>query len=191
MDCSPPGSSVHGFPRQEYWEWVASPFSRGSSWIGDVTHVSGTGRWTLYHKATREAHVRFLITNWSTIACSCLPHFWSQDISSVQWSFFIHSGLQQTVLAAHARKSCSIYCFMRFINVVVCLSGLLISMIASPFYECSTTVYLFSVNGHMNCSKFLVVIRCLGWSFIGVGFHFPWVNMLESNYQSVILLTNL
>ena len=25
MDCSPPGSSVHGFPRQEYWSGVPSP----------------------------------------------------------------------------------------------------------------------------------------------------------------------
>ena len=32
-----------GFPRQEYWEilgWVASYFSRGSSWTRDRTHVS-------------------------------------------------------------------------------------------------------------------------------------------------------
>ena len=132
MDCSPPGSSVRGFPRQEYWEWIAIPFSRGFSWIGDVTQVFCIGRWILYHSPTREAHVSCLI-NWSTIAFSCLPHFWSQDILSVQWSFFIHSGLRQTVLAFHARKSCNMYCFMRFINVVVCLSSLCFFIIASHF----------------------------------------------------------
>ena len=26
MDCSPPGSSVHGFPRQEYWSGLPFPF---------------------------------------------------------------------------------------------------------------------------------------------------------------------
>ena len=32
MDCSPPGSSVHGISKVRMLEWVAIPFSRGSSW---------------------------------------------------------------------------------------------------------------------------------------------------------------
>ena len=32
MDCSPPGSSVHGISQARILEWVAMPFSRGSSW---------------------------------------------------------------------------------------------------------------------------------------------------------------
>ena len=32
MDCSPPGSSVHGIFQVKILEWVAIPFSRGSSW---------------------------------------------------------------------------------------------------------------------------------------------------------------
>ena len=31
MDCSPPGSSVHGILHARTLEWVAIPFSRGSS----------------------------------------------------------------------------------------------------------------------------------------------------------------
>ena len=31
MDCSPPGSSVHGIPQARILEWVAMPFSRESS----------------------------------------------------------------------------------------------------------------------------------------------------------------
>ena len=31
MDCSPLGSSVHGFCQARILEWVAIPFSRGSS----------------------------------------------------------------------------------------------------------------------------------------------------------------
>ena len=30
MDCSPPGSSVHGIFQARILEWVAIPFSRGS-----------------------------------------------------------------------------------------------------------------------------------------------------------------
>ena len=56
MDCSPPDSSANGILQARILEWVAIPFSRGSSWTRDQTHVScNTGRFfTLW--ATREAH---------------------------------------------------------------------------------------------------------------------------------------
>ena len=34
MDCSPPGSSVHGIFQARVLEWVAISFSRGSSQLG-------------------------------------------------------------------------------------------------------------------------------------------------------------
>ena len=40
MDCSPSGSSVHGILQGGILEWVAVPFSRGSSQPRDRTHVS-------------------------------------------------------------------------------------------------------------------------------------------------------
>ena len=40
MDCSPPGSSVHGILQARIPEWVAIPFSRGSSRPRDQTRVS-------------------------------------------------------------------------------------------------------------------------------------------------------
>ena len=40
MDCSPPGSSVYGILQATILEWVALPFSRGSSWPTDPTWVS-------------------------------------------------------------------------------------------------------------------------------------------------------
>ena len=39
MDCSPPGSSVHGISQARILEWVAISFSRGSSWPRDRSHV--------------------------------------------------------------------------------------------------------------------------------------------------------
>ena len=41
MDCSLPGSSVHGIFQARILEWVAISFSRGSSWPRDRTQVSG------------------------------------------------------------------------------------------------------------------------------------------------------
>ena len=40
MDCSPPGFSVHGILQARVLEWVAIPFSRGSSRSRDRTQVS-------------------------------------------------------------------------------------------------------------------------------------------------------
>ena len=40
MDCSLPDSSVHGILQTRILEWVAIPFSRGSSWSRDRNHVS-------------------------------------------------------------------------------------------------------------------------------------------------------
>ena len=55
MDCSLPGSSVHGIFQARVLEWVAISFSRGSSQVRDRTQVSRiAGRcFTLW--ATREA----------------------------------------------------------------------------------------------------------------------------------------
>ena len=48
LDCSPPGSSVHGILQARILEWVVSSFSRGSSWPRDRTCVSCIGRQILY-----------------------------------------------------------------------------------------------------------------------------------------------
>ena len=55
VDCSPPGFFVHGISQARILEWVAIPFSRGSSWPRDRTQVSCiAGRFfTIW--ATREA----------------------------------------------------------------------------------------------------------------------------------------
>ena len=60
MDCSPPGSSVHGIFQATVLEWVAISFSRGSSWLRDrtwVSHIVGR-RFTIW--ATREASYLYI-----------------------------------------------------------------------------------------------------------------------------------
>ena len=48
MDCSQPGSTVHGISQARILVWVAIPFSWGSSQHRDRTHGSCIGRWILY-----------------------------------------------------------------------------------------------------------------------------------------------
>ena len=57
MDCSPPGSSVHGISQARILKWVAVSFSRGSSWPWDQTCISCISSCVLYCRATGEAHV--------------------------------------------------------------------------------------------------------------------------------------
>ena len=52
MNCSLPGSSIHGISQARILEWVAIFFSRGSSWPRDWIHISCFGRQNLYHWAT-------------------------------------------------------------------------------------------------------------------------------------------
>ena len=57
MDCSLPGSSVHGIFQARLLDWVATSYSRGS-WPRDQTWVSCIsciGRHILYHCAIWEA----------------------------------------------------------------------------------------------------------------------------------------
>ena len=57
VDCSLPGSSVHGILQARILECVAIFFPCESFWPRHRTHVSCIGMWILYHWATREAHV--------------------------------------------------------------------------------------------------------------------------------------
>ena len=55
IDCSPPGSSVHGILQARILEWVAISFSRGSSQPRDRTRLSHIAGRLFTHWATREA----------------------------------------------------------------------------------------------------------------------------------------
>ena len=58
MDCSPPGSSVHGNLQARILEWVVMPSSGGSSWPKDWTWISGISfidRHVLYKLSHQES----------------------------------------------------------------------------------------------------------------------------------------
>ena len=74
MDCSLPGSSVHGILQAGILKWVAVPFSRGPSWPRDRTQLSCiAGRFfTIW--ATREAPVlHMLLSHFSRVRLCATP----------------------------------------------------------------------------------------------------------------------
>ena len=76
MDCSLPGSSLHGILQARVLEWVAISFSRGSSWPRDWTQVSRIPgkRFNLW--ATREAHQYIILSNLKYIFWPSLVVVW-------------------------------------------------------------------------------------------------------------------
>ena len=80
MDYSLPGSSAHGVLQARILEWVAIPFSRGSSRPRDQTRVSCiTGRFFTFW-ATREAWKDLDYSNGKTLKISQQPGVWSLDV---------------------------------------------------------------------------------------------------------------
>ena len=61
MDCSPPGSSVHGILQARVLEWVAIPFSKVSSWPKNQAQVSCIADRFFTLWATKEAQLCILI----------------------------------------------------------------------------------------------------------------------------------
>ena len=53
MECSLPGTPLHGILQARILKWIAMPSSRGSSQPKDqtrISYVSCIGRWVLYHQ---------------------------------------------------------------------------------------------------------------------------------------------
>ena len=59
MDCSPPGSSVHGILQARVLEWVAISSSRGTFPIQGSKPGLSHFKSILYHLTTRESHRYF------------------------------------------------------------------------------------------------------------------------------------
>ena len=68
MECSPPGSSVHGIFQARTLEWFAISSSRGSSWPRNWNQVSCIGRWILYLWVTQK--VLSLVSIYLYMLCS-------------------------------------------------------------------------------------------------------------------------
>ena len=94
MDCSPPGSSVHGIFQARILEWAAISYSRVSSWPKNqtcVSCVSCIGRRVLYHRTTWEA-LPFKSTGkpvlmdqlWAVEPGACLRHVCTWCVSLAQ-----------------------------------------------------------------------------------------------------------
>ena len=82
MDCSPPGSSVHGILQVRILEWFAISYSRGSSQPKDGTLVSWIAGEIFTVWATREALLN------TGLILSPFTNNTSIYISNIWWTYF-------------------------------------------------------------------------------------------------------
>ena len=65
IDCSLPGSSVHGIFQARPLEWIGIPFSRGSSWLWNwiqVSHIVGRF-FTVWAVAPKRMFMKTILSN--------------------------------------------------------------------------------------------------------------------------------
>ena len=127
VDCSPPGSSVHGISQARIQDWLAISYSRGSSQPKDGTHVSCIsciGRWVLYNSATWEAqqgiNIKFLIVGKLKISfrlkrCCCSVSKSSLTLQIPWTAAYLSFTISQSLL-----KFMSIESVMPFNHLILC-----------------------------------------------------------------------
>ena len=87
VDCSPPGSSVHGILQGRRLEWVAMPSSRGSSQSRDQTQISHIAGRFLY-QLSYQGSPRILVFCHSLLQ-GIFPTQWSNwGLRHCRWIFF-------------------------------------------------------------------------------------------------------
>ena len=85
MDCSPPGSSVHGILQARILEWVAISFSRGSSQPRDWTWVSCIAGRCFILWATRESQKAYRTWYSQEVSHPSTNQAWPCLASKIRW----------------------------------------------------------------------------------------------------------
>ena len=86
VDCSLPGSSIHGIFLERVLEWVAISFSRASSQLRDRTQVSYIGRldsFLLSHLGGPKIFVNWLYHSLVAQTVKCLSTTWETRVQSL------------------------------------------------------------------------------------------------------------
>ena len=90
MDCSPPGSPVHGILQTRILEWIAISFSRESSRPRDLTWASWIAGGFFTDRATREAQTKkYMVWIFWKENLSVMYHVWRCLSLSLSLSLFL------------------------------------------------------------------------------------------------------
>ena len=143
MDCSPPGSSVHGILQVRILEWVAIPFSRGSLQSRDRTKVSRiAGRfltgWAIREVFNTSIHPHIHQSIFCDAVQSCRQQYISHlntstciELARVYAYLFNVNFTYSEMHRLYNMYSCvywrlSLIMILRFIHVADCISSLIL-----------------------------------------------------------------
>ena len=109
MDCSLPGSSIHGILQARVLEWDAISFSRGSSWPGDRTRVFHTAGRRFSIWVTREV---IWVSPRSDLSEPRLLHLpiHSKVLISLTWDIFFFFLISNNLLMFRLPAPCCKMC---------------------------------------------------------------------------------
>ena len=102
MDYSPPGSSVHGLLQARILEWVAIPFSKGSSWPRNCC-LQCLVHWQEF---TIYASIEYMLVPYVQIYTSMFTCLYFYLCVSVQFSHSVMCGSLLPHESQHARPPC-------------------------------------------------------------------------------------
>ena len=142
MDCSSPGSSVHGIFQTRILEWVAIPSSRGSSRLKDWTFISYVQprKWQqqslggcLSDSRSSSWSLLFYLSRALNIFLPYLPHvqnevvgidnFWIDFQLSLFWFYEVKaSQIWKRACLLTLREQCAKKIFPHFCLRLICLS---------------------------------------------------------------------
>ena len=143
MDCSPPGSSVHGFIQSRILKWVAMPSSRQSSWPRDwtcVSYISCTD-WRFFTTRTTWVPMSLLRNLLSIPWPSLLYMICLRNLRIVDTEIFFINVIYGHLSCIHFCIWCvSYFCLnwngkiyiLTFYNMYVCLEYLLLTLPQEP-----------------------------------------------------------
>ena len=84
VDCSLPGSSIHGILQARILEWVTISFSRGSSQPRDWTRVSHIGGRCFNRWATRQAHLWFRSLHFQVVYYVVIDNWYRHTLVAIK-----------------------------------------------------------------------------------------------------------
>ena len=114
MDCSPPGSFVHGISQAKILEWVAISFSRGSSWPRDQTCVFCiAGGFFITEVPRKPFENHFVIKNWNFGKNYILHPHWFTNVTHIL--LLIISSVEQYITREWMIHTCNSNKQLRFI----------------------------------------------------------------------------
>ena len=80
IDCSPPGSSVHGILQARILKWVAIPFFRGSSRLGDWTQSPALQPDSLLSEPPGKPYITLLLISHSVMSLRVHNSLWPHGL---------------------------------------------------------------------------------------------------------------